>query len=61
MPDDRFEWSAAKARANLSKHRVSFEAGQLIFDNPASIDETDDRENYGEERFLISEWSIGVC
>jgi uncharacterized DUF497 family protein len=28
--------------------------GRLVFDDPASIDEVDDRENYGEDRFLIT-------
>ena len=54
MRDDRFEWSEAKARANLSKHGVSFDAGRLVFGDPASIDEVDDRDDYGEERFLIT-------
>jgi uncharacterized DUF497 family protein len=53
MRDDRFEWSDAKARANLRKHEVSFEAARLAFDDPAGIDEIDDREDYGEARFII--------
>jgi uncharacterized DUF497 family protein len=28
MRDDRFEWSDAKARANLAEHEVSFEAAR---------------------------------
>lgn len=27
----RFEWDAAKARLNLAKHRISFEASQQVF------------------------------
>jgi len=51
--DDRFEWNDAKAHANLEKHEVSFEA-RLVFDDPASVDNIDDRENYGEDRFTIT-------
>lgn len=51
MQDDRFEWSDAKARANLSKHEVSFEVARLVFDDRRSVDEIDDRGNYGEDRF----------
>lgn len=53
MPDDRFEWSAAKARANLSKHGVSFEVAKLVFDDPRSLDEIDHRADYGEDRFNV--------
>ena len=51
MEDDRFEWSAAKARVNLRKHGLAFEVAKFVFDDPASIDEIDDRESYGEPRF----------
>ena len=43
MQDDRFEWNDIKARANLEKHEVSFEVARLVFDDPAGIDEIDDR------------------
>jgi len=26
---------------------------RLVFDDPASVDEIDDREDYGEDRFII--------
>ncbi len=42
MRDDRFEWDDEKARANLVKHEVSFEAGCLVFDDPSFVDEADD-------------------
>lgn len=54
MQGDRFEWSEAKAHANLQKHGVSFEIGRRAFDDSASIDEIDDREDYGEDRFIIT-------
>jgi uncharacterized DUF497 family protein len=54
MQDERFEWSDSKARANLKKHEVSFEMARLVFDDPAGTDEIDDREDYGEDRFIFS-------
>lgn len=53
MQDERFEWSDAKARANLRKHGVSFEVARRVFDDPAGIDEIDDREDYGEDRYTV--------
>jgi hypothetical protein len=53
VSDDRFEWSAAKARANLNKHGVSFEVARLVFDDPHSLDEVDHRADYGEDRSNI--------
>jgi len=52
MRDDRFEWDDAKARANLSKHEVSFEVARRVFDDPAAIDELDESEAHGELRFV---------
>ena len=54
MRDDRFEWSDAKARANLAEHKVSFEVARLVFDDPRSLEEIDDRFDYGEDRFNIT-------
>ena len=54
MHDGRFDWSDGKARGNLKKHGVTFEAARLVFDDPASVDEIDDREDYGEDRFIIT-------
>ena len=33
---------------------MTFEAARLVFDDPASVDEIDDREDYGEDRFIIT-------
>jgi len=54
MRDGRFDWSDAKERANFKKHGVTFEAARLVFDDSASIDEIDDRADYGEDRFVIT-------
>ena len=54
MKDDRFEWSDAKARANVAEHKVTFETARLVFDDPRSLEEIDDRFDYGEDRFNIT-------
>lgn len=47
----RFEWDAAKAKANYDKHKVSFEQARDVFKDTMALDEPDEREEYGEERF----------
>ena len=46
-----FEWDEEKAKANLAKHRVSFLTAAEIFAN-GIMERIDDREDYGEIRFL---------
>lgn len=48
-----FEWDESKAAANLRVHGVSFELAKTVFRNPFAIERLDDREDYGEERFVI--------
>jgi uncharacterized protein len=48
-----FEWDKAKAEANLCIHGVSFDLAKTVFDDPFAIERLDDREGYGEERFVI--------
>lgn len=45
-----FEWDAAKAETNLSKHGVDFPAATRVFDDPAMLIEIDPREYDGEIR-----------
>lgn len=45
-----FSWDEAKNKDNLFKHGVSFEAAQLVFDDPLHISRQDRIEN-GEERW----------
>ncbi len=52
MSDD-FEWDAAKAVENDAKHGVSFELATLVFKDPFAIERMDDREDYGEDRFIL--------
>ena len=33
----RFEWDEGKDRRNQGKHKVSFETGQLAFDDPHAV------------------------
>jgi uncharacterized DUF497 family protein len=49
----KFEWDDAKARANLRAHGVSFDLAKAVFNDPFATERLDDREGYGEERFVI--------
>ena len=48
-----FEWHDAKADANLQSHGVSFDLAMTVFSDPFAVERLDDREDYGEERFVI--------
>jgi uncharacterized protein len=52
-----FEWDNAKARANFRRHGVSFDLAKTVFKDPFAIEHLDDREDHGEERFVI----VGVA
>jgi uncharacterized DUF497 family protein len=52
-----FEWNSAKARANFRRHGVSFDLAKTVFKDPFAIERLDDREDHGEERFVI----VGVA
>ncbi len=45
----RYTWHKAKNAANIRKHGISFERAVRIFDGP-TIEEFDDRHEYGEVR-----------
>jgi uncharacterized DUF497 family protein len=53
-----FVWDARKARSNVAKHGVSFEAAETVFldDNARLIDDPD--HSGDEERFLLIEYSF---
>jgi uncharacterized DUF497 family protein len=55
----RFEWDPEKARTNLTKHGVSFEDAQLVWDDPNHI-LRQDRHEAGEERWQIMGYAHGV-
>lgn len=49
----QLEWDENKAERNLSKHRVSFEEAQTVFDDPLYVDFYDPDHSEDEERYLI--------
>lgn len=48
-----FEWGEIKAEDNYVKHGVTFGLAKRVFEDPFAIEFLDDREDYGEERFVI--------
>jgi uncharacterized DUF497 family protein len=48
-----FEWDREKARANLSKHGVSFEEAMQAFLDPLSVTILDPDHSEGEDRFVL--------
>jgi hypothetical protein len=61
MLDNEFEWDDAKAASNLEKHGVSFEEARAVFRDPFAVELHDDREDYGEDRYiLIGMSAVGV-
>jgi uncharacterized DUF497 family protein len=53
-----FEWSTAKARANLKKHGVSFEEAQSVFYDDYARQFFDEAHSEKEERFIMLGMSI---
>lgn len=47
-----FEWDEAKAKANLMKHKVSFEEGKSIFNDAFLFTFPDDKHAENEERYV---------
>ena len=48
-----FEWDDAKAAANLRDHGVSFARATAACRDPFAVEWIDDRQAYGEERFIL--------
>lgn len=48
-----FEWDKSKAASNLSKHGVSFDEAQTVFDDTLYIDFYDPDHSYNEHRYII--------
>jgi uncharacterized protein len=48
-----FEWSKSKAKDNYAKHEVNFELAKKVFSDPFGVEILDDRQDYGEDRFVI--------
>ncbi|HOE96825.1 MAG TPA: BrnT family toxin [Candidatus Sumerlaeota bacterium] len=51
-----FEWDRSKAKENLKKHKVGFEEGKTIFNDPFLLTFPDISSSEEEERFI----SIGL-
>jgi len=49
----QFEWHNVKAEANFRAHGVSFDLAKTVFNDPFAIERLDDREDYGEARFVM--------
>lgn len=48
-----FEWDAEKAKANLTKHGVSFAEAVTVFGDPLSMNMPDPDHSQGEQRFIV--------
>jgi uncharacterized DUF497 family protein len=60
MEDKSFEWDDDKARRNLTKHGVSFEAAQLVFDDVFAFERIDSSPAYLEIRYVVTGMANGV-
>ena len=47
-----FDWDEGKARANLKKHRISFEEAKTVFGDPFSVTIDDPTHSASEYRFV---------
>ena len=54
MDEDQFEWDDAKARSNLAKHGITFEAACRVFDDVLAFDQLDLDSGPGEIRYVIT-------
>jgi uncharacterized DUF497 family protein len=58
---DVFEWDSGKARANLAKHGVSFEAARLVFDDAFSVCRVDLASDPAETRYMANGRILAVA
>lgn len=47
-----FEWDDVKAKANFKKHKISFEEGKTIFNDPFLFTFPDTEHSLNEERYI---------
>jgi hypothetical protein len=47
-----FEWDENKAKANLKKHKVSFEEAKTVFNDPFLLTFPDPYHSNTEERYI---------
>ncbi|HZQ12710.1 MAG TPA: BrnT family toxin [Pseudolabrys sp.] len=48
----KFAWDEVKAERNRADHGVTFDMATEVFDDPFAIELLDDREDYGEDRYI---------
>jgi uncharacterized protein len=48
-----FEWDESKARANVSKHGISFDEAKSAFNDPLFVDFYDPDHSDDEHRYII--------
>ncbi|HEX8566148.1 MAG TPA: BrnT family toxin [Pyrinomonadaceae bacterium] len=51
-----FEWDKNKAKANLRKHKISFDEAKTVFNDPLTVTFPDDFHSDEEDRLI----SIGI-
>jgi uncharacterized protein len=49
----KYKWDQQKAKTNLSKHGISFEEAQTVFDDPLYVDFYDPDHSENEDRYII--------
>jgi len=52
MAEPEFEWDPAKAAQNEADHGITFEMAKDVFKDPFGLEWLDDREDYGEDRYV---------
>ena len=60
MANLHFTWDAAKARANIAKHGISFEEAESAFSDEDAILVPDPEHSALEERFLLIGLSVAL-
>ena len=53
MPDLRFAWDERKNRANIKKHKISFEEAESVFRDENAVQYFDPDHSEDEERFIL--------
>ena len=53
MPDLRFVWDKRKDRANIKKHRISFEEAETVFKDENALQYFDPDHSEDEDRFIL--------
>ncbi|MDA1193352.1 MAG: BrnT family toxin [Candidatus Poribacteria bacterium] len=49
-----FHWDRGKYQENIRKHSLSFEVASEVFKDPFRTDTPDEREDYGEDRWITT-------